>query len=105
MLLRGGFSFYLTDTALVTWNGQPAPRWRCALRALLTWFQLVIVTGLLAVGTSLVVKLPYPIHLSWGAIVLYLHLLAYALLGEIVVAWWPGRSLPDRICGTYLVPK
>jgi hypothetical protein len=105
VLLRGGFSFYLTDMALLTWNGQRAPRWRCGLRALLTWVQVVLVTGLPAVTTFLLVKFPYPIHMSWGAIVLYFHLLAYALIGEALVSWWPRRSLPDRLCGTYLVPK
>ncbi len=106
VLMRGGFSFYLTDMALVTRNGQRAARWRCALRALLTCIQLFVITAVPAVGTLLLIgKIPYPIQQSWGALALYFHLLVYALLGEALLAWLPGRSLPDRVCGTYLVPK
>ncbi len=105
VLMRGGVGLYLMDLTLVTRNGQPARRWRCAFRALLTWIQLMLVAGLLAVGTFLMVGIPYPIYQSWAAIILYFHLLAYAMIGELLLAWLPRRSLADRLCGTYLLPK
>jgi hypothetical protein len=104
--MRGGFSFYLTDMALVTRDGRRAPRWRCGLRAILTWLQLIIVTVLFGVAMAMLWgRIPFPIHQSWGAVLLYLLLLGFALVGETLLAWLPGRSIADRLSGTYLVPK
>ena len=105
LLMRGGVGMHFMELVLVNRRGQPVRRWRCALRALLTWVQLVAIAAVPTVGTFLLAGIPYPIYQSWAAIVLYFHLLVYALLGEMLLAWLPGRSLADRLCGTHLVPK
>jgi hypothetical protein len=105
----GGPSFAYAGLALVRRDGRPAPRWRCAWRALL---MLAPVTALLvgsiwldgwhwftwapgdpycwAAGLS---------RASWWA--------GFLLLGVYVglALWSPARGLHDRLADTFLVPR
>jgi hypothetical protein len=107
-LTRGGLNLRLMGIRLVSWNGQPAARWRCAWRTLLVWTPL---TALLALSVLLETTYwhrwlqqdsqPWMLWASsvcwWFAIVL---LIGYGVL----TLWFPARGLHDRLSGTYLVP-
>jgi hypothetical protein len=107
--LRGGLSFRILGLALVRRDGRPAPRWRCAGRALLVWAPV----ALLLVGS---IWLDYRYWSSWHAGSPSVWLLRLAVLpwwavwpllaGYVALALWhPARALHDRLAGTYLVPR
>jgi hypothetical protein len=108
-LTRGGLNLHLMGLYLVGWNGQPAARWRCALRALLLWTPLAALLLLSAfleatywqrwmVGTAE----PWMLGTSSGCWWLGLALL---LSYGVLALWFPARGLHDRLSGTYIVPN
>jgi hypothetical protein len=108
-LWRGGFSYRIMRIDLVRSDGRPALRVQCAWRALLVWAPVTAVLLL-----SLWLQNRFWSDLARGEQHLWLHTLstalwyaALALLGVFVALALarPGRSLHDRLAGTYLVPR
>ena len=93
-LFRGGLLMRALGIAVVRRDGSDASRWRMLWRACIAWSWLpasVFATALLnsSVHSStsiLLVGLPLLGLLTWSAAM-------------------PGRSLPDRLAGTWLVPR
>jgi hypothetical protein len=107
--LRGGLSFRILGLALVRGDGRPAPRWRCAGRALLVWAPV----ALLLVGAIWLDWWYWP---SWHAGKPSVWLLRLALLSwwavwplfgvyVVLALWHPAWAPHDRLAGTYLVPR
>ena len=80
-------------------DGQPAPRWRVALRGICT---SVLVLGACALPMLLPLE-------NWSAAVsAALVSGSHLLLAAAAIWWtsrWPDRSLADRFAGTWLVPR
>ncbi len=103
LLFRGGLLMYIFGIAIVTKSGSRASRLRTLCRSLVTWSPCVLwpmlimfLAGLLG-GLGLAIT--WSLHLS-----LYLSLAVFVGL----IAWslsMPVRSIPDRIAGTYPVPR
>jgi len=111
-LFRGGLSYRLTGIALVRKDGRPAPRWRCAWRALLVW------AGPLALFLAALLLELHHIGLHWGSAdpvapsaLAWLAWLAWWLaVALLLLSVWlaqrnPARGLHDVLAGTYLVPR
>jgi eukaryotic-like serine/threonine-protein kinase len=111
IIWRGGISLRLAGLTLLRANGRKAMRIQCAWRAFLVWAP---VTGLLLLsswldlivcvhwvqGTSEEARWAFWLSwISWGtALILMPTYFALALRN-------PTRSLPDRLAGTYLMPR
>jgi hypothetical protein len=80
--------------AVVTKEGKPASRVRVFWRNLLAWLPLMLMP-LLAVLLGLL------IDLERATSVVLPMLVVLTLISSIL----PGRSLQDRLAGTYLVPR
>jgi hypothetical protein len=107
--LRGSLSYRILGLTLVRPDGRPAPRWRCAWRALLVWAPI---TALLVAS----IWLDCWYWPTWRAGAPSVWLLRLSLL-----TWWavwpilgldvllalrrPAQALHDRLAGTYLVPR
>ena len=84
----------MLDIAVVTRDGSVASRARMLWRACLAWAWL----PLTAIAVAMLAPVISMNTAAW--------LIANILLG--IVAWsalTPGRSLPDRLAGTWLVPR
>jgi hypothetical protein len=93
LLCRGGLILRLAGVAFVRSNGQPASRLRLFGRALLAWLPATL-------GMLVLMTLP-PVHsVLFDGLALGLPL-AIAILSTI----WPERSWPDRLAGTWPVPR
>jgi uncharacterized RDD family membrane protein YckC len=92
-LFRGGLLLRAFGIAVVRADGSDASRWRILWRACLAWSWLPLGGVLLA--------LLAPASFA-GAIAT-----TTILLGGLIIwsAALPGRSLPDRLAGTWLVPR
>jgi uncharacterized RDD family membrane protein YckC len=108
-LTRGGLSRRLIGIQLVQADGRPAGRWRCLWRSLVLW--LPIVTLLLL--SALVDLYRISAYHGTGNVGILLAWIAWscwwlAALLLPVYAWLarqnPGRSVHDRLAGTYQVP-
>jgi hypothetical protein len=108
-LARGGFSFRIVGLALVGRDGRPAPRWRCAWRALLVWAPP---TALLAASVwlgdwywSTWTPADPRFWARWLARVAWWSWLGL-LVGYLGLALRsPARALHDRLAGTWIVPR
>ena len=96
--LRGGLSYQLSGISLVTRDGRPAGRVRCALRECLIWLPF-----LFALGVLLSIQLFRPEwffgRMIFSGIAVGIPI-AYAVLG----ARFPERGPHDRLAKTYPVP-
>ncbi len=95
LLFRGGLLMYVFGIAVVTRDGSRASRLRTLWRSLVTWSPCVLVP------VFLVLLKMSGLGIAW---LLYLVL----ALAVALVAWsasMPGRGIPDRIAGTYPVPR
>ncbi len=93
LFFRGGLVLRLAGVALVGRDGTRAARWRVFWRALVAWVPVVA-----SIGLYLSPK-PSPLSaLQWAGL---------AGLGVLVVISLalPRRSLPDRLAGTWMVPR
>jgi hypothetical protein len=110
-LLRGGITLRLAGIALVRANGGKAFRMQCAWRALLVWIPVVALLALSGWfdGVWLGAWLEQNMERYGQA-----HLLSWVCWGCAVsllpfyvglALWLPGRSVHDRLAGTYLVPR
>lgn len=99
VIFRGGLSYHFVGAALLRKNGRPALRVQCGWRALVTWLPIVVLLALSVVADA---RLP---EASWLASLLWWLALALLPLYLVLGLRWPGRSLHDRLAGTYLVPR
>jgi uncharacterized RDD family membrane protein YckC len=106
---RGGLSFWMLGLSLVRSDGRPALRLQCAWRALLVW--LPVTGGLLLSAWcnatywwrwSEATESPGLLWISW---LTYWAAVGMVLADAGLCIWLPGRSLHDRLAGTYLVPQ
>ena len=98
-ITRGGFSWKLAGLGLVRWDGQPAPRWRCGWRSLVTWAPPF---ALLALANWLYWR---GLTIGWAAWVPFG--LALALLPAYVASalYSPSCGPHDRLSGLRVVPR
>jgi len=98
LLFRGGLLLFGLRIAVVAADGSRASRLRTFWRGLIAWSPclLLVVPSVVSLFASPVI-LMHPIAV---------HLLLPVLIALVVwSAWMPERGLPDRIAGTYLVPR
>jgi len=95
VLFRGGLLMYIFGIAVVTKNGSRASRLRAFWRSLVTWSPFVLAPMLMVPLTMI------GLDETWS---LYLVL---ALLVAVIVrsVSMPVRGIPDRLAGTYPVPR
>lgn len=94
LLFRGGLILLVAGVTFVRRDGAPASRLRVFWRALVAWSPLIVapfVGGLLKLGLS-------------GFAAAMIALLIAAVPAVISIAL-PGRGLPDRLAGTWPVPR
>jgi hypothetical protein len=108
-LSLGGLSFRILGLSLVRWDGRPAGHLQCAWRALLLWAP---VAALSLVSVWLEARYwsewrpdGSPVWLLWLASLAWWTALVLFPVNLAVALWSPGRSLYDRLAGTYLVPR
>ncbi len=96
--LRGGLSYQLSGISLVTRDGRPAGRLRCALRESLIWLPF-----LFALGVLLAIQLFRP---DWffGRILFSGIAVGIPIASAVLGARFPERGPHDRLAKTYPVP-
>jgi hypothetical protein len=96
LLFRGGLLMYIFGIAVATKNGSRASRLRTFWRSLVTWSPCVLLL-MLVVFLAEVAGL----EKTWSLC------LSLAVLLAIITwsAWMPRRGIPDRIAGTYPIPR
>jgi hypothetical protein len=108
-LFRGGFCFRVMGLTLVRTDGRPAERWRCAWRALLVWLP-VATLALLAAFLEMGYWSLWDVHdpyawLLWLSDGCWWVALGLPVAYILMALGSPGRTLHDRLAGTYLVPR
>jgi uncharacterized RDD family membrane protein YckC len=108
-LWRGGLSFRFLGLALVRGDGQPAGRFQCAWRATLVWV-LPVALGLATAWLESEYWMAWrpgvaPGWMTWLAWLTWWTGVLLFPLYMLPALWSPGRSLHDRLAGTYLVPR
>ena len=96
-VFRGGVVYPLVGTALVQRDGRLARRWRCMLRAAAIWGVPVVLMGA-SVGC---VEWGVPMGHAWCLA----GVLGWLALLNLLALVWPERGLPDRLAGTFIVPR
>jgi hypothetical protein len=94
LLFRGGLLMYIFGIAVATKNGSRASRLRTFWRSLVTWLPCVLSPLLVAILTL-------ELGATWSICLVLAVLIA-------CIAWsvsMPVRGIPDRIVGTYPVPR
>jgi hypothetical protein len=99
-LTRGGISLRVQKLALVRFDGQRASRLQCAWRTLIFWAPPVALVGLAEVKAAY-----FPAESWWWKNGAWLGVALWLLIHAAWALRSPGRSLPDRLAGTYLVPR
>ncbi len=99
--LRGGLLLRMAGVAFVGRDGKRASRWGVFRRIFVAWSPLCLVPAIIVV-VKLISTSPDPAVLSWWPTALYFGL--YCGLA-IVSAALPERGLPDRLAGTWPVPR
>jgi len=100
-LLRGGLVLRLLGVAVVTRKGAEATRIRAACRAVVGWspvFALWIYVGAWALAGREVKQAFGDIWVAAAVVVVMICAGAWAVR-------WPAHGLPDRLAGTWLVPR
>ena len=100
LLFRGGLVLLVARVAFVRGDGARASRLRVFWRALLAWSPLLPALGL---GVGLHVVMNAPLGLLFGLLFLGGPILLVGLV--IVSVALPERGLPDRLAGTWPVPR
>jgi eukaryotic-like serine/threonine-protein kinase len=90
LVCRGGLLVRALGVAFVTRDGAPASRWRLLVRIVLTWSPILV-------GVAL-----SPVLSAFKAQAIMLALFA---LGVTWTLLDPQRGLPDRLAGTWAVPR
>lgn len=94
LLFRGGALMHGLGIAVVTKEGKPASRGGVLRRNLLAWLPLMLMP-LSAVLLGLLIDLERAISILLPSLVVL----------TVISSMLPGRSLQDRLAGTYLVPR
>jgi uncharacterized RDD family membrane protein YckC len=98
VVARGGLTFRMFGTAVVTRDGAPASRLPALLRALVAWAP--------AVALSVVPRvLPGFSDTTLRGSVFRVAMIALLIAGGIWAIRRPARGIQDRIAGTWLVPQ
>ena len=95
LLFRGGLLMYVFGIAVVTKDGSRASRLRTFWRSLVTWSPCVLLPMLLVLLTMGGLAIAWSVYLVLA-------------LSIALVAWsvsMPVRGIPDRLAGTYPVPR
>jgi hypothetical protein len=100
LLFRSGLLLRMAGIAFVRWDGKRASRLRVLWRALVAWGPLLLVP----IGLTLLRGDPDPTVFSGMPLVLYLCCGLFGALAVLSVAL-PQRGLPDRLAGTWPVPR
>jgi uncharacterized RDD family membrane protein YckC len=95
LLFRGGLLMYVFGIVVVTKDGSRASRLRTFWRSLVTWSPFVLLP--LAIVVLAMIGLD-PTMSVYLVLALMVALIAWS-------AWMPVRGIPDRLVGTYLVPR
>jgi uncharacterized RDD family membrane protein YckC len=98
LVLRGGLIFRAFGTALVRSNGGDVSRIRAFARALIAWSPAILVVVLPRVSPVFAFSAVPGVVLAAGAAVVMLAGGAWAIIR-------PSRGIPDRLVGTWLVPR
>ncbi len=95
VILRGGLGLRLALVHVQRWDGRPAGRSRCALRAAIAWLP------------ALIPQAAAPLFGDQHPATLSLALTAPLILlaGTLYAVWHPTRGLQDRLAGTWLMPR
>jgi uncharacterized RDD family membrane protein YckC len=97
-ILRGGLLIRLFGISMRLKDGRKAPRYRCALCALISWGIYTLWLPLMPFFDPVVITTP---SFPWLASLP----LAIGTASLIYAAFRPARGIPDLIAGTVLVPK
>lgn len=89
LFLRRGLGYRLLKIEIVTRTGLPASRWRTFLRCLLAWLPFWLMLLLGHITDSI-----WPV---WMFVLCVVGGIAYRVID-------PGRTIRDRLAGTWLVP-
>jgi hypothetical protein len=109
-LTRGGLVRRLLGIALVDQNGHPAARWRCAWRALMIWFPVMLLLcgslffDLLRIAYGAEWDDGFLTFLAWSAWGVWCLALILLPLYTYRGVSGPRRGLHDRLAGIYPVP-
>ena len=97
LLFRGGLILRVAGMTFVRRDGAPASRLRVFWRALVAWSPLI----LLLMMQGPIQQLHNPIYEALGEILLLVLFAGLAMLSVVL----PNRGLPDRLAGTWPVPR
>jgi hypothetical protein len=97
IFLRGGVTFRALGTALVGRNGRDISRLRAFARAAIAWSPAIVIAILPRVSEAFAGPSPERMLLVIVAIVM-VGCGAWAIIR-------PSRGIPDRLAGTWLVPR
>ena len=95
LLFRGGLLMYVFGIAVVTKDGSRASRLRTFWRSLVTWSPCVLLPVLMVLLTTSGLAITWSVYLALALVI-------------ALVAWsasMPERGIPDRLAGTYPVPR
>ncbi len=95
LLFRGGLLMYIFGIAVVTKNGARASRLRTFWRSLVTWSPCALLWMLIVLLTAVGLTKTWSVCLAPAVLI-------------ALIAWslsMPVRGIPDRIAGTYPVPR
>jgi uncharacterized RDD family membrane protein YckC len=95
LLFRGGLVLLIANVTFVRRDGARASRLRVFWRAIVAWTPIILAAGLSVPGLLRLTGAPWYLPLA-GTIVCGLVILSVAL---------PRRGLPDRLAGTWPVPR
>ena len=95
---RGGFTFRPFAAALVTKDGEPAPRLRALVRVVVAFAPALLLCLLVVKGAS-------PQKATTTQLLAQTAALAVFIAGAIWALLHPSRGIQDRIAGTWIVPR
>jgi hypothetical protein len=95
LLFRGGLLMYIFGITVVTKNGSRASRLRTFWRSLVTWSPCVLLPNLIKFLSAVGLAITWSLYIGMAVLIA---IIAWS-------AWMPRRGIPDRIAGTYPVPR
>jgi hypothetical protein len=98
LLLRGGFTFRTFGLAIVTNSGVEASRIRAVGRAVIAWSPAILMVLLPRVSHN------FTSNARTNA-VLGVSVALLMIAGAVFAIVSPARGIPDRLAGTWIVPK
>jgi serine/threonine protein kinase len=109
VLCRGGLLLWALGLTFVRWDGKPASRLRILWRAIVAWFPLFVApfaVALIIQTTAETTPKPMSPDLIYRLITGSLMTMGIIYLALVAIsALLPVRGIPDRLAGTWLVPR